>query len=99
MSIIEFQNSVLLERNTVCIANGKNVTDNEVSISDATVSTYSDDGEKIFDTSFGVKETYKLYNYTADPTESTYTVYKALTRTVQISGIAKNEVLNLTRTS
>jgi hypothetical protein len=94
MSIIEFQNSVLLERNTVCIANGKNVTDNEVSISNATVSTYSDDGEKIFDASFGVKETYKLYNYTADPTESTYAIYKALTRTVQISGIAKNEALN-----
>jgi len=94
MSIIEFQNSILLDHKTVCLADGKNVTDNEVFISNTTVSTYSDDGERIFDTSFGVKETYKLYNYTADPTESSYDVYKALTRTVQIDGIAKNKVLN-----
>ena len=92
MSIIEFQNAILLDRKTECLADGKNVTDNEVFISNTTVSTYSDDGEKIFDTSFGVKETYKLYNYTADPTESSYEVYKALTRTVQIDVIAKNNV-------
>ena len=94
MSIIEFQNSILLDHKTICLADGKNVTDNEVFISNTTVSTYSDDGERIFDTSFGAKETYKLYNYTADPTESSYEVYKALTRTVQIDGIAKNKVLN-----
>ena len=94
MSIIEFQNSILFDHKTVCLADGKNVTDNEVFISNTTVSTYSDDGERIFDTSFGAKETYKLYNYTADPTEPSYEVYKALTRTVQIDGIAKNEVLN-----
>ena len=92
MSIIEFQNAILLDRKTECLADGKNVTDNEVFISNTTVSTYSDDGEKVFDTSFGVKETYKLYNYTADPTESSYEVYKALTRTVQIDVIAKNNV-------
>ncbi|MGQ9539051.1 MAG: hypothetical protein ACUVTE_05685 [Candidatus Bathycorpusculaceae bacterium] len=50
--------------------------------------------EKKYLTSFGVKETYKLYNYTTDPTESTYAVYNALTRTAQISEIAKNEVLS-----
>lgn len=94
MSIIEFQNSILLDRKTVCLANGENVTNNEVFISDVTVSTYSDDGERIFDTSFGVKENYKLYNYTADPTESSYEIYEALTRTVQIGGIAKNEVIS-----
>ncbi|MGQ9539052.1 MAG: hypothetical protein ACUVTE_05690 [Candidatus Bathycorpusculaceae bacterium] len=53
MSIIEFQNSALLECNTVCLANEKNVTDDEVSVSNATVSTYSDDGEKIFDILWG----------------------------------------------
>jgi len=94
MSIVEFQNSVLLDHETVCRANGENVTDNEVFISNTTVSTYSDDGERIFDTSFGVKENYKLYNCTADPTESSYKIYEAVTRTVQIGGIAKNEVLN-----
>jgi len=94
MSIIEFQNSVLVDHKTKCLANGKNVTDNEVDISKTTVSTYSDDGERIFDTSFETKENYKLYNYTEDPTEESYQIYKAITRTVRIEGIAKNEILH-----
>jgi len=94
ISIIEFQNSVLLDHKTKCIADSKNVTDNEVDISRTTVSTYSDDGERIFDASFGAKENYKLYNYTKDPTETSYQIYEAITRTVQIEGIAKNEILN-----
>ena len=94
MSIIEFQNFIMLDHKTECLANGKNVTDNEVFVSNTTISTYSDDGEKIFDTSFGVKENYKLYNFTEDPTETSYQIYEAITRTVQIEGIAKNEILH-----
>lgn len=37
---------------------------------------------------FGAKETYKLYNYTADPTETSYATYNATARTAKIAGFA-----------
>jgi len=94
MSIVDFQASIMLERNTYSTSTGgQNVTDNEVLVSNSTISTYADDGEKIFDASFGVKETYSLFNYTEDPTESTPHLYDAVTRTAEIGGYAKNHDL------
>ncbi len=94
MSIVDFQTSVMLERNTYSTsASGQNVTDNEVLVSNSSISTYADDGEKIFDASFGVKETYNLFNYTEDSTESTPQTYDAVTRTAEISGYARNRDL------
>jgi len=94
MSIVNFQTSVMLERNTYSTsASGQNVTDNEVLVSDSSISTYADDGEKIFDASFGVKESYSLFNYTEDSTESTSHTYDAVTRTAEISGYARNRDL------
>ena len=93
MSIIDFQNSVTLEQETYCeTPNGENVTDKDLEV-DSTISTYCEDGERIFDADFGVKDTYKLYNYTADPTETSYDTYEAVTRTCEIDGIARNEGL------
>jgi len=93
MSVINFQTSVVLERKTYCKStSGENVTDRDLMI-DSTISTYCDDGEKVFDTNFGVKENYKLFNYTRDPTETEYEVYKAITRTCEIHGIAQNSEL------
>jgi len=94
MSIVDFQTSIMLDRNTYSVsASGQNVTDNEVSVSDSSISTYADDGEKIFDASFGVKQTYNLFNYTEDPTENTPHPYNTTTRTAEISGYAKNSDL------
>jgi hypothetical protein len=94
MSIVEFQTSVMLDRNTYCTsAGGQNVTDNEVFVSNSTISTYADDGEKIFDASFGAKPTYSLFNYTEDSTESTPETHDAVTRTAEISGYTKNRDL------
>jgi len=94
MSIVDFQTSVMLERNTYCTAeNGENVTDNEVLVTDSTITTYADDGEKIFDAAFGVKEYYDLFNYTEDETESTSVTHRAISRTAQISGYARNKNL------
>ena len=91
MSIVDFQTSVMLERNTYCTAeNGENVTDNEVLVTDSTITTYADDGEKIFDAAFGVKEYYDLFNYTEDETESTSVTHRAISRTAEISGYARN---------
>lgn len=94
MSIVEFQTSVMLDRNTYSTSSsGQNVTDNAVLVSDSSISTYADDGEKIFDAAFGVKETYNLFNYTEDPTENTPDTYDAVARTTEISGYAKNRNL------
>ena len=91
MSIVDFQSSVMLDRDTYSIsASGQNVTDNEALVSNSSIATYADDGEKIFDTSFSVKETYNLFNYTEDSTESTRHTYDAVTKTSQITGYAKN---------
>jgi len=91
MSIVNFQTSIVADRKTISkTASGQNATDNDRVVSDSSISTYSDEGERIYDTSFGVKKTYNLYNYTADPTENTFEIYNATARTQQISGYAKN---------
>jgi hypothetical protein len=94
MSIVDFQTSVMLDRNTYSLSSDdQNVTDNDVLVSDSSISTYADDGEKVFNASFGAKETYNLYNYTADSSESTFATYNATTRTCKIEGFAQNKNL------
>lgn len=94
MSIIAYQTSIMLDRSTYSTsAAGQNVTDSEVLVSDSSVSTYTDEGEKIIDTDFKAKETYKLFNYTEDQNETTFDTYDAVTRTQQIDGYARNRDL------
>lgn len=94
ISIVNFQTSIMLERNTYCTtANGQNVTDNEVPVGGSTISTYSEDGEKIYEDTFDTKQSYNLFNYTEDPTESTSQPYDAIPRTTLIEGYARNRVL------
>jgi len=96
MSVVNFQTSTVIDRNNATVdtysnsADGQNATDNDNMVSNSTISTYTNDGEKIFDTSFGTKETYKLYNYTADPTETTFDTYNSTARTAKINGFACN---------
>ncbi len=94
MSIVDFQTSVMLDRDTYSTsASGQNVTGNNALVSDSSVSTYADDGEKLLNASFGVKETYNLFNCTEDSDEGTPHAYDAVTRTSQIDGYAKNRDL------
>jgi hypothetical protein len=94
MSIVEYQTSVMLDRNTYSqSATGQNVTDKDISVGDSSISTYADDGEKILDASFGVKETYNLFNYTEDREEKTPHTYEAIARTADITGYARNNNL------
>lgn len=94
MSIVEFQTSVLLDRETYCTsASGQDVTNNDVFVGDSSISTYADDGEKIFDASFGVKDSYNLFNYTEDSSENTSRTYEAVVRTTEITGYAENDNL------
>jgi hypothetical protein len=91
MSIINFQTSVMADHETYSeTPSGQNVTDAEVAVTDTSINTYADDGEKIFNADFGTKKTYKLYDYTADPTETTYNTYESTARTAKIAGYAGN---------
>jgi len=94
MSIVEFQTSVMLDRTTYCTsATGKNVTDNEVFVSDSSISTYAEDGELIFNTNFGIKENYNLYNYTRNPEEIVSEEYVAIARTSNLTDFTHNQDL------
>jgi hypothetical protein len=91
MSIINFQTSVMADHETYSeTASGQSVTDAETEVTDTSIATYADDGEKIFNADFGTKKDYNLYNYTADPSESSYNTYEATTRTARIAGFAGN---------
>jgi hypothetical protein len=99
MSIVDFQTSTVIDHNNVeqgthsSTPNGQNVTDSEAPLSNSSITTYTNDGERLFSTAFGTKETYELYNYTADPTETAFDTYSATARTVEISGFAQNMAL------
>jgi hypothetical protein len=91
MSIINFQTSVMADHETYSqTASGQNVTDEEVPVTDTSINTFADDGEKIFNANFGTKKPYNLYNYTADPTETQYQTYDSTARTAKIEGFAGN---------
>jgi hypothetical protein len=91
MSIINFQTSVMADHETYSqTPAGQNVTDAEVPVTDTSIETYTDDGEKIFNADFGTKENYNLYNYTDDPTETTFDTYQSTARTAKIAGFAGN---------
>jgi hypothetical protein len=91
MSIINFQTSVMADHETYSqTPAGQNVTDEEVPVTDTSIGTYADDGEKIFNADFGTKENYNLYNYTDDPTETTFNTYQSTARTAKIEGFAGN---------
>jgi hypothetical protein len=91
MSIVNYQTSILADRETYSTTpNGQNVTDTEIPITDTSISTYADDGEKISDVNFGTKKTYNLFNYTSDPTEQDYTINEATARTAKAAGFAGN---------
>lgn len=92
MSIINYQTSVVADRTTHCsTASGQTINGTtETAVSDSSINTYTDTNEKIFTADFGSKQQYKLYNYTADPTESTPSTYDSNTRTALISSYAGN---------
>ncbi len=96
MSIINFQTSVMVDHETYSqTQSGQSVTDAETEVTDTSIETYADDGEKIFNADFGTKKTYKLYNYTADPTETASNIYNRIernstARTTKIGGFTGN---------
>jgi hypothetical protein len=91
MSIINFQTSVLADHTTYSqTASGQNVTDTDTTVTNMSIDTLADDGERISSTDFSAKPTYKLYDYAADSTENTYAMYDSNARTARIEGFAGN---------
>ena len=83
MSIINFQTSIMADHSTYSTTiSGAEVTQTDTQVSSGSINTYADDDEKISTTDFGAKQTYKLYNYTDDPTETTFNSYDSVTRTI-----------------
>ncbi len=91
MSIIQYQTTMMINHSVQNMAGSQNVTDKDVNVTDSDVATIADTGERVFDASFGTKNTYRLYNYTDDNSENTYT---AVIRTSKIRGFAFNAVIS-----
>jgi len=99
MSVVNYQTLVVADHETYSTtASGQNVGQTEAPVSSSSITTYADDGEKIFNADFGTKQNYYLYNYTADPTESTYSTYPAVTRTAKAADFAGNTLFDFQTT-
>jgi hypothetical protein len=78
---------------------GANVDNsNSTDVTHTSVTTTADDGDKIFQANFGVKPTYKLYNYTADSSENAYATNYVNARTVDVHGWGGNPVFGFQNT-
>jgi len=92
MSTVNFQATVILDHTAHFEASGSDVQDEDVTVDDSVIEAFADDGEKVMDADFTTKESYKLFNYTLDSTETTYETYQTTTRTCKIEGFAKNPI-------
>jgi len=99
MSVVDYQSLIVANHTTYSdTEQGQNATQQEALVSNSSISTYSDNGVKLFNANFGSKQSYDLYNYTADPTESSYTTYQAVTRTASAADFAGNSLFDFQTT-
>lgn len=94
MSIVNFQGTVILDHTAYFESQGINVQDNDVDI-DSSIETFADDGEKILEADFKIKESYDLYNYTLNDEENISEGYQTFTRTSKIAGFARNPIFGV----
>jgi hypothetical protein len=95
MSIVQFQSTVVLDHTATFESDGTNVQDTEADVGNSSITTKTDEGETVFNANFGSKKTYKLYNYTEDPTETQFQTYNTTTRTVKAANLAANPIFAL----
>ena len=88
MSMVFFQASATLDHTTESTTNGQNVAENEMIVSDETISTSTDNGELISSIDFAEKKKYSLINSTSGEINS----YDAIVRTVERNGFSKNPI-------
>jgi hypothetical protein len=92
MSTVNFQATVILDHTAYFESSGADIQDEEVVVDYSIIETFADDDEKILDADFTTKDSYKLFNYTLDSTETTYETYQTTTRTCKIDGFANNPI-------
>jgi hypothetical protein len=95
MSIVQFQSTVVLDHAVTSESKNADVANNETFVSNSSITTSTEDHERILNADFATKQTYKLYNYTQDPTETQYLTYNATTRTAKAANLADNPVFEL----
>ena len=91
MSMVFFQASAILNHTTQSTINGQAATENEIDVSDETITTSTDYGERVSSVDFGSKDTYVLYNSTSGISST----YNAVVRTAKRDGFAKNPVFSI----
>jgi hypothetical protein len=91
MSMVFFQASAVLDRVSQSNVGGRDVSEDEIDVSNETIATTTEDGERISEVDFGAKETYVLHNFTSGTDQT----YDAFTRTANRSGFAKNPIFKI----
>lgn len=91
MSMVFFQASALLDHVTESEVEGEIIGDNEVMVSNHTIVTNSEDGERICDVDFGSKNNYTLYNSTSNISSE----YSVVARIAHRGGFAGNPIFNI----
>jgi hypothetical protein len=92
MSMVNFQATVILDHTAYFESSGTNVQDEDVDIDNEVIEAFADDNEKVMEADFTTKQSYKLFNYTLDSTETDYETYQTTTRTCKIAGFALNPI-------
>ena len=91
MSLVNFQTTVTAQHETYSsTAEGRNVDSAKVEVSDTSIDTFTDVGEKIFNADFGTKPNYQLFNYTEDPSEIISETYASNVATASAAGFSGN---------
>jgi hypothetical protein len=91
MSMVFFQASAVLDHTSQSSVVGQDVSENEIDVSNETIATSTEDGERISEVDFGAKETYVLHNFTSGTDQT----YNATTRTANRGGFAKNPIFKI----
>ncbi len=91
ISMVLFQASAILDHVTESKVEGQNVMDNELIVSNEKITTFAEDGEKVSEVNFGSNNSYTLHDYTS----GTSTTHKAVTRTAEKKGFAKNPIFKI----
>jgi hypothetical protein len=95
MSIVEYQKTILMDKETTCTVDGEDVTETEVDATNSPIETHSEDGELICSQNFATKPEYQLFNHIT----STSTPHAAEVRTHEIQGYTRNRNLFQFQTS
>ncbi|UCD95940.1 MAG: hypothetical protein JSV35_05425 [Candidatus Bathyarchaeota archaeon] len=91
MSMVFFQASAVLDRGSQSRVSGHDVSEDEIDVSNETIVTATEDGERISDVDFSDKETYVLHNFTSGTDQT----YDAVTRTANRTGFARNPIFKI----